>query len=94
MFATKYQNKTTNLQSVKKTNEYDAYVKNGLFVQNNEFNSTNNEFDTRIEIPTGSYEGSKLRNIYDLAGNMYEWTTEVGDHSTADPEPDKINITR
>ncbi len=92
MYATKYQNKTTNLQSLKKTSEYSTYIQNGPFVQNNNFTTDKNEFDTRIEIPTGSYEGSKLRNIYDLAGNMYEWTTEVGDHSTLEQEP--VNITR
>ena len=38
---------------------------------------TNNYFNTLIQIPTGSYEDFKLKNIYDLAGNMWEWTTEV-----------------
>lgn len=27
---------------------------------------------------------SKVKNIYDMAGNMYEWTTEVGNHSTSE----------
>ena len=46
-------------------------------------NSTNrNEgyLDTRIQIPTGSFEDSKLKNVYDMAGNTWEWTTEVNYH--------------
>ena len=51
-----------------------------------------------VELATGAYEAeveengtkktktvsSKVKNIYDMAGNMYEWTTEVGNHSTSD----------
>ena len=49
-----------------------------------------------VELATGAYEtkieengtkktvSSKVKNIYDMAGNMYEWTTEVGNHSTSD----------
>ena len=35
---------------------------------------------TLYEIATGSTEETKVLNIYDMAGNMYEWTTEVGNH--------------
>ena len=31
----------------------------------------------RIEIATGSSEETRTNNIYDLAGNMQEWTTET-----------------
>ena len=31
------------------------------------------------EIATGSAD-TKIKNIYDMAGNMYEWTTETGSH--------------
>jgi len=30
------------------------------------------------EIATGTAEGTKVKNIYDMAGNMWEWTTEIG----------------
>ena len=30
------------------------------------------------EIATGSCKETKIKNIYDMAGNMYEWTTETG----------------
>ncbi len=39
-----------------------------------------NNLRKRIELPTGSFDDFKLKNIYDLAGNMWEWTAEVGDH--------------
>ena len=39
------------------------------------------ESKQRVIIPTGSAEYTKANNIYDMAGNMQEWTTEV--YSTA-----------
>lgn len=33
--------------------------------------------DGRIEIATGSSDETRTNNIYDLAGNMWEWTTET-----------------
>ena len=41
-------------------------------------NPQNHRFWRKYELPTGSYDGFKLKNIYDLAGNMWEWTTETG----------------
>ena len=38
---------------------------------------------TGTRIPTGSSEQSKANNIYDLAGNVLEWTLEVGDYAGA-----------
>ena len=35
----------------------------------------------RTETSTGSVERNKANNIYDLAGNMWEWTTETGKHN-------------
>ena len=35
-----------------------------------------------IEIATGSTERNRAKKIYDLSGNMWEWTTEVGDHTS------------
>ena len=34
------------------------------------------EYDTLL-IPTGSSEYTKVNNIYDMAGNVYDWTLEV-----------------
>lgn len=33
---------------------------------------------TNSTFPTGSSEYTKVNNIYDMAGNVYEWTLEVG----------------
>ena len=33
--------------------------------------------DGRIEIATGSSDNTRTNNIYDLAGNMWEWTAEI-----------------
>ncbi len=33
------------------------------------------------ELATGISERNKAKNIYDFAGNMWEWTTEKGNHS-------------
>ncbi len=38
---------------------------------------------TLYELATGISEKNKANNIYDFAGNMWEWTTEKGSHSTA-----------
>ena len=27
---------------------------------------------------------TKIKNIYDMAGNMWEWTTEIGQHHTTE----------
>ncbi len=40
----------------------------------------NKKYRHFIELSTGGSEDTKLNNIYDLAGNMYEWTTEMGYH--------------
>ena len=49
----------------------------------------NNTYDDSIygyriytELATGSLKDTNVKNIYDMAGNMWEWTTEVGDHSS------------
>lgn len=39
---------------------------------------------SRIEVGTGEIEQTNVNNIYDMAGNMWEWTTEVGDHEQED----------
>ena len=54
--------------------EWQAKKDNYTNVNGND--TIKNSLDTRIEIPTGSYEDFKLKNVYDLAGNMMEYTTE------------------
>ena len=43
---------------------------------------------TVYEIATGASDYTKVNNIYDMAGNMWEWTTEVGDHSVTNSKPE------
>ena len=49
---------------------------------------------TIYEIATGSSEYTKKNNIYDLAGNMWEWTTEVGNHSETQNDQNNENKSR
>ncbi len=63
-----------------------------------DFSNTNKytsaSYDGRIykEIATGLCEETKIKNIYDMAGNMWEWTTETGDHQAT--KPDEMPITK
>ena len=45
---------------------------------NNDYDTTNYNYTVRKELATGSAEEAKIKNIYDMAGNMWEWTTEMG----------------
>ncbi len=53
----------------------------------NDFNGYNSDqkysYIKFVEMSTGASEDTKLNNIYDLAGNMWEWTTERGSHKDA-----------
>ena len=40
-----------------------------------------NEGNKRLELSTGASEDFMGYNIYDMQGNMYEWTTEIGNSS-------------
>ncbi len=44
-----------------------------------------------LELATGMSEDFKAYNIYDLAGNMFEWTTEVGPESNESLSGDGAN---
>ena len=51
------------------------------------YDETNYNYDIRKELATGSAKETKINNIYDMAGNMWEWTTETGN-------PDGTSTTR
>lgn len=61
----------------------------GLHYQfsDNNYDTDNFNYSVRKELATGSAKETSLKNIYDMAGNMWEWTTETGD-------PDGSNIIR
>ena len=44
--------------------------------------------DGRIEIATGSSDNTRINNIYDLAGNVWEWTTETKTRKNNDNSTD------
>ncbi len=54
------------------------------YTNGSSYNSASYTLSKRMELATGVVEQFKLKNIYDMAGNMWEWTTEIGYHSTTD----------
>ncbi len=49
---------------------------------------------TIYELATGIWERNKAKNIYDFAGNMCEWSTEVKNYKTEESEEKKYAIPR
>ena len=68
-------NVTLGAYTITDTNELDTLLGTGAY------STTDYTYTNRVEIATGSTEVTKTKNIYDLAGNMYEWTTETGTHN-------------
>lgn len=50
----------------------------GILGANDTIDTTNYSYTLYYELTTGGAESTKVKNIYDLAGNMWEWTSEVG----------------
>ena len=70
------------LHKVKLNENQWTDIKKYISNKNEQTNAIDYNLEKRIEIPTGSYDGFKLKNIYDLAGNMWELTTEVREDNT------------
>ena len=51
-----------------------------IFADTN-YDYTKYKYTTQFEIATGSSEQTKIKEIYDMAGNVWEWTTETGMHT-------------
>lgn len=71
---------TSSIEKVKNfaTNSaaYGNYWDNSIsYVENGETKTT--KTNQMLGIPTGSSEATKINNIYDMAGNMDEWTLEA-----------------
>ena len=47
------------------------------------YNDINYNYYLYKELATGASNTTNVKNIYDMAGNMWEWTTETGNHTTA-----------
>ena len=65
-----YQNQNTSISS----SDYNNYDSDAKYTYNH-----------YVEMATGASDNTKLKNIYDMAGNMYEWTTEYGYHDVEKP---------
>ena len=48
-----------------------------------EIDTTTYSYTTSLELTTGAVEDYKVKNIYDMAGNMWEWTIEEGKHNAS-----------
>ena len=83
ILATLYQKGATTYGVASKTLEE---VQKGLFEENAELIDENHEFARSLEIPTGINDNFAVKNIYNMGGNMYEWTTETGKHNSDDQE--------
>ena len=76
-FATKYKKgnitsgRITLEASIRDQYEFDSY------------NDINYNYYLYKELATGASNTTNVKNIYDMAGNMWEWTTETGNHATA-----------
>ena len=46
-----------------------------------DYDDENYTYTVRKEMATGASDVTKVKNIYDMAGNMWEWTTETGYHN-------------
>ena len=71
--------KTLNANSSLTNSTYYGNYYNSTFKY---INSSNEEVEkkgsSKVKIPAGSTEYTKTKNIYDLAGNVWEWTSEAG----------------
>ena len=86
VIANKYKKEQPKLGAVNltETDENNKYVE-ADYTNGSNYNSITHTLSKRVELATGSVSNFKLKNIYDMAGNMWEWTTETGHHSTNNP---------
>ena len=74
-----YDNGWTKYADGTKTGEGSKYHK-GIIPEGTAPKGSGNN---KLELSTGASKNFKAYNIYDMAGNMWEWTTETG-HTSAD----------
>ncbi len=60
------------------------------YINGSKYNTSTHTISKRIELSTGAISDFKLKNIYDMAGNMWEWTTETGYHNTTETNANTI----
>ena len=67
--------KVTTLARALGKDERDQYK-----FHNNTYDDSTYSYSIYTELGTGSLKDANVKNIYDMAGNMWEWTTETGKH--------------
>ena len=70
---------TNSLYAVHQYN--NGLIVSQIYLKGNGTTSGYTELATGVNALKGSSSQNKIKNIYDMAGNMWEWTTEVGNHS-------------
>ena len=87
LYATKYSvgnwGRTTSNKQITEGNKDTDYSKYEWSTEKSKWDFSTNTYNERTEIATGASETTKTKNIYDLAGNMWEWTTEIREHNTS-----------
>ena len=73
-YATKYKKGKLTTGAITNINEIKEYKD----LTNHSIDTDTYNYSIRKEIATGSAKETKVKNIYDMAGNMWEWTTETG----------------
>ena len=56
--------------------------RNKYTFKNNTYDDSTYRYNIYTELATGSLKDANINNIYDMAGNMWEWTTETGKHDS------------
>ena len=64
-------------QSILLSNWYDFNSNEKIDLVNNKQKQSQDSYMNAILLTTGATEATKLQNIYDIAGNVWEWTLEA-----------------
>ncbi|MBO4293441.1 MAG: SUMF1/EgtB/PvdO family nonheme iron enzyme, partial [Clostridia bacterium] len=82
----------------KSSTPVDTSYRNKSIAQSDLGNYTNetsgSSFTTRLELSTGASDDYSLNNVYDMAGNFWEWTTEVGKRNSTSATATKYAVYR
>lgn len=82
-----YNNKTTNyegLNTLYAVHQYNnGWIPSATYSKGKVTGAPKGTGTSRLELSTGASEDFKVYNIYDMAGNMWEWTTETSTNGYA-----------